>query len=562
LTAPVPTRTFLKVPATGSPRGGGALPTSVRSVNPPRLLDRPSAYSVDPLAGACSTLLQALPVGVALFAPDGSVLRMNPAFRTLLDAAGGATAQRLDDVATLGADVLEHVIERGRRGERVGPVCLPFGRTAPRLVDATVVPLAYDDDTLAVALVLTPVVAIDGPVARGTAKAGAAADGAPIDASQSWAAELDALLAEQARRARERRLAAVGQLAAGVMHDVNNALNPIVAAAHLLQLHAADPDAVRDYALRIARAAETAAITAARVGRFIRQEPLAEGTHRLVDLGTLAEDVAQMTRPLWAERAGGGLVRLDFDCPPGSHVRGCAGELREALLNLVQNALDAMQGGGVLGVRVVELPHAMALEVSDTGPGMSSEVRERAFEPFFTTKGVKGTGLGLSEVWGVMKRHRGHAEIDSTPGQGTTVRLVFPTQEAPRRPSGEMLVVGGPRVTRRVLLVEDHEDSREFMRALLVHEGHHVEAVRSAGDARARLREAVSFDVLLTDLGLPDANGWDLVREVRVRWPGMRVGVVTGWEPHAMRDSLPVHFTLRKPVRIPDLIACVGAADA
>jgi CheY-like chemotaxis protein len=342
------------------------------------------------------------------------------------------------------------------------------------------------------------------------------------------------------------------------MHDVNNALNPIVAAAHLLELSAGDPEAVRDYARRIARAAETAAATAARVGRFIRQEPMTDSTNRLVDLGTLAEEVVQMTRPLWAERTGGGIVRLEFDGAPGTHVRGSAGELREALLNLVQNALDAMQGGGTLGVRVVPGAHVVALEVSDTGVGMSSEVRERAFEPFFTTKGVLGSGLGLSEVWGVVKRHRGHAEIDSRAGAGTTVRLVFPRPDAARRVTGEMLVVGAVRVPRRVLLVEDHEDGREFMRALLATDGHQVEAVGCACDARQRLASPGAYDVLLTDLGLPDGSGLDLVREARLRWPTLRVGVVTGWEPHELRESLPAHFTLRKPVRVAELLACVG----
>ena len=108
-------------------------------------------------------------------------------------------------------------------------------------------------------------------------------------------------------------------------------------------------------------------------------------------------------------------------------VRGIAGELREALLNLVQNALDAMAGGGTLGdPDVCRRAAKCVLEVRDTGIGMSAEVRERAFEPFFTTKGKAGTGLGLAEVYGIVKRHRGHAEIESMPGVGTTVRLVFP----------------------------------------------------------------------------------------------------------------------------------------
>jgi signal transduction histidine kinase len=510
----------------------------------------------DPLAGLCATLLEALPVAVALFAADGTVLRANPAFRALLDGVG-----TLAEVAAHGGEVLEHACVRARRGDRLGPICLPFGRSEPRLMDATLIPLALADGTTAIALSLAPVASLDGLPAGREAKAGAAADGVPTGAPVAWSAELDLLLTEQARRARERRLAAVGQLAAGVMHDVNNALNPIVAAAHLLELNAHDPVAVHDYAQRIARAAETAAATAARVGRFIRHEPIAHGTRHLVDLGALADEIVRMTQATWSERAGG-TVRLEFDCPAGTRVRGSAGELREAMLNLVWNALDAMSGGGVLGVRVVAMPYGVALEVRDTGIGMSSEVRERAFELFFTTKGVHGTGLGLSEVWGVMKRHGGHAEIDSAPGAGTTVRLVFPNPDDRRAATGEMLAVGGARVARRVLLVEDHEDGRDLLCALLVADGHRVEAVACAEEARARLASRGPFDVLLTDLGLPDGGGWELVREARHRWPALRVGVVTGWEPHALRHAIPAHFTLRKPVRPMELLACVGAADA
>src|SRR6185503_14019808 len=296
------------------------------------------------------------------------------------------------------------------------------------------------------------------------------------------------VLALQEARARERRLAAVGQLAAGVMHDVNNALNPIMAAAYLLQANAANPDKVRDYAERISKAAETGAATAARVGRFIRQEPLQGESEELVDLSQVCDEVVAMTRPLWAERAKGGVIQFERNLAAGIMVRGIAGELREALLNLVQNALDAMAGGGVLSIRTYSTNGEVCVEVRDTGIGMSAEVRERAFEPFFTTKGKAGTGLGLAEVYGIVKRHRGHAEIESMPGVGTTVRLVFPVAvagstateaEQPRQ-----------RAPRRVLLVEDHTDSREFMQALLESDGHSVDTVTCVRDATAKLEIA------------------------------------------------------------------------
>jgi CheY-like chemotaxis protein len=271
----------------------------------------------------------------------------------------------------------------------------------------------------------------------------------------------------------------------------------------------------------------------------------------------MAEEVVAMTRPLWQERAKGGVVHLDSSLADGALVRGIAGELREALLNLVQNALDAMPGGGTLRIHTRATATEVRVEVTDTGTGMSPEVRERAFEPFFTTKGVNGTGLGLAEVYGIARRHRGRAEIESAPGQGTTVRLIFPP--------GTAEIVPGPttvkrtRPARRILLVEDHTDSREFMQALLETDGHKVEAVNTVEQARARLdaEAGAYYEVLVTDIGLPDGSGWDLVAFARERRPALRIGVVTGWEPRNEQDPA-CDFTLRKPVGATDLLAQIA----
>jgi len=368
------------------------------------------------------------------------------------------------------------------------------------------------------------------------------------------------VLALQDSRSRERRLAAVGQLAAGVMHDVNNALNPIMAAAYLLEANAENPAAVRDYAVRIAKAAETGAATAARVGRFIRQEPLQGVREELVDVSVVCDEVVAMTRPLWAERARGGHIELKRQLAASALVRGIPGELREALLNLVQNALDAMQSGGTLSIRTEIAEELIRLEVSDSGTGMSPEVRERAFEPFFTTKGQMGTGLGLAEVYGIVKRHRGQVEIDSQLGVGTTIRIQLPRAGEPAEARRDSPV--RPRTTRRVLLVEDHTDSREFMTRLLESDGHRVSAASTVKEALEILAsvDGGEFDVLVTDIGLADASGWDLISKVRVQRPSLRIGVVTGWEGHNA-PSEGADFMLRKPIRTSDFLAEVAGDE-
>ena len=262
-----------------------------------------------------------------------------------------------------------------------------------------------------------------------------------------------------------------------------------------------------------------------------------------------------MTRPLWQERAKGGVIKLEERLAAEVMVRGIAGELREALLKLVQNALDAMAGGGTLRIVTEITPDYASVAVSDTGTGMSAEVHERAFEPFFTTKGVNGTGLGLAEVYGIARRHRGRAEIESVLGVGTTVRLMFPPA-TPGATSPASTRNARPR--RHVLLVEDHLDSREFMQSLLESDGHTVEAVRTVEEGRKRLADVSrSIDVLVTDIGLPDGSGWDLVAFAREMRPSLRIGVVTGWEPRNERDPA-CDFTLRKPVGATELLAQIA----
>ena len=276
------------------------------------------------------------------------------------------------------------------------------------------------------------------------------------------------------------------------MHDVNNALNPIMAAAYLLEANAENPGAVRDYAVRIAQGGrDRRRDRGAR--RTLHPPGAAAGRHakRSVDLSRWSRRSRRDDAPALGRARQ---RRHDPSRPragaPGAMIRGIAGELREALLNLVQNALDAMAGGGTLGIRDDgRRRREVALEVRDTGIGMSAEVRERAFEPFFTTKGVNGTGLGLAEVYGIVKRHRGQAEIESMPGVGHDDSAGFPARDAGAR-AGAVDRRRAHASPRRVLLVEDHPDSREFMQALLESDGHR--SIRRSGRRRgdgARLRD-------------------------------------------------------------------------
>ncbi|MBX9855362.1 MAG: PAS domain-containing protein [Gemmatimonadaceae bacterium] len=370
-----------------------------------------------------------------------------------------------------------------------------------------------------------------------------------------------ALLASQEEQVRERRLAALGQLAAGVMHDVNNALNPIMAAAYLLRHHAESPEAVRDYADRIRKAAEIGAATASRVGRFIRQEPVHVGGDEVIDLSALADEVVDLTEPMRLRRSSEAQeVRVERQLGADVHMRGLPGEIREALLNLVQNAIDAMPKGGTLTLRTAVEGNEVCIAVRDTGVGMTEEVRERAFDPFFSTKGAGGTGLGLAEVYGIARRHRGSAAITSVPERGTEVLLRFPRwRERTGRPTPSQPLL--PTQPQRILVVEDHDDGRDFLRRILEADGHAVTVAASVREGEAALEAAgPPFDLLLTDVGLPDGSGWSLVKTARARFPDLRVGVITGWEPQVgTSEAQAVEFVLRKPLRAAELKSHIAA---
>jgi signal transduction histidine kinase/CheY-like chemotaxis protein len=377
------------------------------------------------------------------------------------------------------------------------------------------------------------------------------------------------LLAVQRSRARDRRLVAVGQLAAGVMHDVNNALSPIMSAAFLLQRHADDAAAVYAYAERIAKAADTAASAAARVARFLRDDGAGTHDERLdpVDLSAVIDDVLAISQPGWVERAHGASIALDRRLQDGVFTRGVPGELRGVVLNLVQNALDAMRGaGGTISVASGVDGHDAWVEVRDSGAGMSEEVRARAGEPFFTTKGAAGSGLGLSESRDVARRHGGSLHITSAPGRGTTVRLTLPAC-APLvldpSPTG-----AAPASTRRVLYVDAGSEGTSVVLDLLASRGHVVEHAVDGAAALARLGcdtpstadVDMPYDVLVADLGVGDTDGWAVVSAARARWHSLRIGVVTGWElPARVGHAHAIDFMLRKPLRVNDLLSYVAA---
>jgi PAS domain S-box-containing protein len=251
------------------------------------------------------------------------------------------------------------------------------------------------------------------------------------------------VIADEARRAateRERRsekLRALGQMASGVAHDLNQSLALIAGYSGLAQQAVREseprlPEVERQLEI-VVRAAMDGGETVMRLLRFGGRAATEGEREQPVELGPLLQDVATLTAPRWRDQlqADGRSIELSVVREGGLWIGGIAPELREALTNLVFNAVDALPNGGRIRLRALRDGADVVLEVTDDGVGMPAEVQQRVFEPFFTTKGERGTGLGLALVFATVEQHRGTVALDSAPGRGTTFRLSFPAIAPP-----------------------------------------------------------------------------------------------------------------------------------
>jgi len=233
-------------------------------------------------------------------------------------------------------------------------------------------------------------------------------------------------------------------------------------------------------------------------------------------------------------------------------IQGNPVELQEMLTNLIFNAVDAMPQGGRLTIRTWMEREQAVLQVSDTGVGMSDEIKAHLFEPFFTTKGTRGTGLGLSIVYGAVQRHNGRINVESQVGKGTTVTIWLPVSQAPERVAEGKPKPSAP-ASLRILCVDDEPDVRQTVVRMLEADGHQVEEAASGQEAIARLNE-ISFDLLITDLGMPEVSGREVIAAARKRWPRMPIVLLSGWGDWLSGEEKPdADVSLSKPITTGDL---------
>ena len=370
----------------------------------------------------------------------------------------------------------------------------------------------------------------------------------------------------------QERLRALGQMASGIAHDINNAISPIGLYTDMLLAREQQlSDRGRKQLETISRAIDDVAHTVKRLGEFYRQRE-AEMQLAPVDANETVQQVLELTRAKWSDlpQQRGVLIqtRLDLamDMPP---LMAVASEIREALTNLIFNAVDAMPDGGILTVRtrVEETAAAtvlggstrhVVLDVTDSGTGMNEETRRRCLEPFFTTKGERGTGLGLAMVYGILQRHQADLDIVSALGQGTTMRLRFPVR-APGK-TQTLQQASAPSGPLRILLVDDDPLILKSLRDALEGDGHQVliaNGGRAGIDAFQTAQQTGSTPaIVVTDLGMPHVDGRQVATAIKTASPTTPVVMLTGWGQRLISDGeIPTHVdcVLSKPPKLHEL---------
>jgi signal transduction histidine kinase/CheY-like chemotaxis protein len=373
---------------------------------------------------------------------------------------------------------------------------------------------------------------------------------------------------------RQERLRALGQMASGIAHDINNAISPITLYTEsLLEKEPNLSVQARSYLQTIHQAIGDVAQTVARMSSFYRdREPQSQLTP--VQLNLLVQQVVDLTRAQWGDVSlqRGIVIQVRTELAPDLPVvMGIESEIREALANLVLNSVDAMPNGGVITLRTrvsdplanaadAAIPQSVDLEVIDTGIGMDDNTRGRCLEPFFTTKGERGTGLGLAMVYGVAERNHAEIEIESSPGRGTTMRLKFPVTAVPAAAPPLPLNVADLPLPLRILIVDDDPMLLRSLRDALEGDGHSVIAAGTGQSGIDTFRGACDgarpFSVVITDLGMPYVDGRKVAAAVKSASPSTPVIMLTGWGQRMVQEGdvpAQVDVLLNKPPRLPEL---------
>jgi signal transduction histidine kinase len=361
-----------------------------------------------------------------------------------------------------------------------------------------------------------------------------AAEDALTESNRQLASAMEVMRATQREMIQRERMNALGRMANGIAHDFNNGLAPIVGFSELL-LNKPDllsePEKVRTYLQMIHAAAQSTSQVASRLREFYRHRDETEA-FAPISINNLVREVISLTQPRWKDQALGAGIQINFRTELGEapDVPANESELREMLVNLVFNAIEAIPKRGTITIRTEVRADRLVLTVSDDGVGMTDEVKTRCMEPFFTTKHEQNTGFGLGMVYGIVRRHEAEIEIKSELGRGSDIVISLPLERSVQEPEPVEAPKPAPATSRklRILVVEDEPLVRELLGVYLTEEEHDFVTAVNGREGLEKFREG-TFDIVLTDRAMPEMNGDALAAEIKRVKPSQPVILLTGF---------------------------------
>ena len=357
------------------------------------------------------------------------------------------------------------------------------------------------------------------------------------------------------------KLWALGLMTSGVAHDFNNMLAIITGNIDLIEVEE-DKDKILKKVQIIKKTAMDSAKLIKRLQKYAktRDEKL---LLQAIKFNDLVREAIEMSTPVWKDgpdAKGISIEIIDTFTEEELIILGNDTDLREAIINLIFNSVDAMPQGGKIHLATYTKNESIYLDLSDNGIGMTEETKSRIFDPFFTTKGINHSGLGMSMLYGTIKRHNGSIDIKTTPGKGTTFTIVLPMGKEciEKRAEESSPAIKAEKVN--ILIIDDLPEVSVVLSEILSNEGHQICSFNSGTRGIEAFKKG-DYGILITDLGMPGASGWEVINTARQIKPDVIIGVVTGWDISEKEiKQKGVDFLINKPFELNEIVQAVTKA--
>jgi len=365
----------------------------------------------------------------------------------------------------------------------------------------------------------------------------------------------------QEKFAESEKLRALGLMTSGIAHDFNNMLAIISGNIDLIELEE-DKEKILKKVQIIKKTAKGSAKTIKRLQKYVKTKDDML-LPRTINLNDLVKEAIEMSIPIWKDgpqEKGLNVEIVDKLTEDEVIIHGDDADLREAVINMIFNSVDAMPQGGKIHIATYTKDESIYLELSDSGIGMDEEAKSRIFDPFFTTKGVGNSGLGMSILYGTIKKHNGSIDIKTTPGKGTMFTIALPKGKEKTEKSGVESSHAISTEKVNILIIDDEPQLGAVISEMLSLQGHQTSVFDSGKGGIEAFKEG-GYEVLITDLGMPDVSGWEVIDTARQIAPGVISGIITGWdisEAEAKRKG--ADFLINKPFDSNQIVQAVANA--